>query len=107
MSGLLEARGTKIVGVDHATLRMESTAGDATRYAVELLGPVDDRWARAYREVQAEATAFRRFRFDPASRSVSFSCRTIDGPADVMEVLERLDALVRLVNQRVSGGETL
>ena len=85
------------VGVDHSTLRAQVGNSD-TRYAVGLTGPVDDVWAEAYRLTQAEATGHRRFRLDRTTATISFSTRTVDGPAMVFEVLEQLEGFLELVN---------
>ena len=85
------------VGVDHSTLRGEQSNSD-TRYTVGLTGAVGDLWAEAYRLTQAEATGLRRFRLDRANATISFSTRTVDGPAMVFEVLEQLEAFLELVN---------
>jgi hypothetical protein len=102
MEGVLEERRAIDVGVDHSTLKGE-TLGTDTRYSVTLTGPVDGAWAAAYRILQSDSTAFRRLRLDPATRVVSFICRTIDGPAQVFDILERLDALIKMVNRQVLG----
>ncbi|MEX0880134.1 MAG: hypothetical protein WEB59_16745 [Thermoanaerobaculia bacterium] len=88
------------VGVDHSTLRGEPASSD-TRYTVGLTGSVDDQWVEAYRLTQSESTGHRRFRLDRANAAISFSTRTVDGPAMVIEVLEQLDAFLELVNGQV------
>jgi len=99
MADVLEDPRAIAVRVDHSTLRAE-TAGTDTRYTVGLLGVVDATWADAYRAIQAESTGYRRFRLDVASRTISFSCRTVDGTAQVFEALDRLEALLSIVNQQ-------
>jgi hypothetical protein len=99
MDGSIGTGTRAVVTVDPTTLRAQSAGEGAKRYEVRLSGEPDARWTETYRQVLAESTAFRRFRLDPETCTISFSCRTIDGPADVMEVLERLEALVALVNQ--------
>ena len=90
------------VGVDHSTLKRESTGPD-TNYSVGLIGRVDSVWAEAYRVLQADSTIFRRLRLDLPTRTVSFVCRAVDGPTQVFDILERLDALIKRVNRHVSG----
>ena len=90
------------VGVDHSTLRGEPASSD-TRYTVELTGSLDDQWVEAYRLTQAEATGHRRFRLERAKATISFSSRTVDGPAMVFEVLEQLEAFLELVNGQVEA----
>ncbi len=96
-----EKRGTP-VAVDHSTLKGEP-AGTDTRYSVALIGGLDESWSEAFRNLQADSSAFRRLRLDAATRVVSFTCRAIDAPAQVFDILERLDALVKLVNRHLSG----
>jgi hypothetical protein len=102
MADVLDDPRAIAVRVDHSTLRAE-TVGTDTRYTVGLIGVVDETWAEAYRATQAESTGYRRFRLDPASRTVSFSCRTVDGTAHVFEALDRLEALLSLVNQQIGA----
>lgn len=102
MAGVTQQRRTTLVGVDHSTLKGEPSGTDV-RYSVALTGPVDQVWAEAYRILQADSTAFRRLRLDVQSRTVSFTCRGIEGPAQVFDILERLDALIKRVNLQVSG----
>jgi hypothetical protein len=102
MTGALDERRTTRVGVDHSTLKGEPSGTDI-RYSVALIGPLDQVWAEAYRILQADSTAFRRLHLDAASRTVSFTCRTIDGPAQVFDILERLDALIKRVNRQTSA----
>ncbi|HYB52281.1 MAG TPA: hypothetical protein VEG84_00305 [Thermoanaerobaculia bacterium] len=102
MKGVLDERRNGSVGVDHSTLKAEPSGTDV-RYTVALIGPLDDVWAEAYRILQADSTAFRRLRLDQVGRNVSFTCRAIDGPAQVFDILERLDALIKRVNRQISG----
>jgi hypothetical protein len=102
MADVLDDRRAIAVRVDHSTLRGE-TAGTDTRYTVGLLGVVDEAWAAAYRTIQSESTGYRRFRLDASSRTISFSCRTVDGTAHVFEALERLEALLSIVNQQIGA----
>lgn len=99
MDGVRDGRRAPCVGVDHSTLEGEP-ADTETHYTVALTGPVDDRWIEAYRIAQADSTGFRRFRLDRGAKTVSFTCRAVEGPAQVFEVLERLEALVKLANQQ-------
>lgn len=92
--------GGQRVSEDHSTLRAQPEGGE-TRYTIGLKGSVDDRWAEAFRLTQAESPMFLRFRLDRASASIGFSCRTVDGAVQVFDLLERLEALLKAVNQRV------
>ena len=91
-----------LVVVDLSTLK-RTPAGSDMSYSVELVGRVDSVWAETYRILQADSTAFRRLRLDAATRTVSFVCRAVDGPTQVFDVLERLDALIKRVNRQVSA----
>ena len=102
MAGALSDRGTTLVGVDHSTLKGEP-AGSDTRYSVVLTGPFDELWAASYRIQQADSTAFRRLHLDTATRTISFTCRAIDGPTQVFDILERLDALIKRVNLQIGS----
>jgi hypothetical protein len=102
MGGLGKQKRSGAVAVDHSTLKGEP-AGTDTRYSVSLIGGSDPSWAAAFRHLQADSSAFRRLRLEPATGVVSFVCRGIDGPTQVFDILERLDALVRLVNQHLAG----
>ena len=102
MNGVVDERKAVGVGVDHSTLKGVNL-GTETRYTVRLIGPVDAVWTEAYRILQADSTAFRRLRLEPVTCEVSFSCRGIEGPAQVFDILERLDALIKRVNRHVSG----
>lgn len=105
LSGVLDDRGLAMVGVDHSTLKGEPSGTD-TRYSVSLVGPIDEVWAEAYRILQADSTMFRRLRLDAPARQVTFICRAVDGPAQVFEILERLDALIKRVNRQTLGRRT-
>ncbi len=103
MKGALSESGSGgLVHVDHSTLKRDSSGSDLL-FSVALVGRVDPVWTEAYRVLQADTTAFRRLRLDPSTRTVSFVCRAVDGPTQVFDVLERLDALIKRVNQHVSG----
>jgi hypothetical protein len=90
------------VAVDHGTLKGKTLGSQGTRYSVALKGLVDERWARSYRLIQMDSTGFFRFRFDLANQTVSFTARGGDGAEEIILLLERLDALVKLVNRSAS-----
>jgi hypothetical protein len=102
MKGVLDENGAQLVGVDHSTLKREGPGPDF-HYSVALVGRVDAVWVEAYRILQADSTAFRHLRLDAVSRTVTFFCRGVDGPTQVFDVLERLDALIKRVNRQISG----
>ena len=85
--------------LDYSSLRGEP-GGSHTRYTVALSGAADAGWADAYRAVCEEAGALRKFLLDPALRTISFSSANVDGPATVMELLERIEALLALAAER-------
>ena len=90
------------VVVDHGTLKGKTLGSQGTRYSVALKGAVDERWARSYRLTQMDSTGFFRFRFDLSNKTVSFTARADDGAEEVIQLLERLDTLVQLVNRSAS-----
>jgi hypothetical protein len=90
------------VAVDHGTLSGKALGSEGTRYSVALTGPMDDRWVRSYRLIQMDSTGFFRFRFDLGNGKVSFMARASDGPDEVILLVGRLDALVKLANESAS-----
>ena len=89
--------------LDHATLRAEVRATD-TRYTIGVRGGADERWAEALRALCEQSAAHRPFHFSREGGTISFSCRTLEGPALVFEMLERLEVLLDLVDRRVAAG---
>jgi hypothetical protein len=71
------------------------------RYSVNLTGRLDRRWAACYDSLAA-TEEYARFRLDPGAANVSFTCRSTDGPVQVMKVLKKLEALVEAVNRKAS-----
>jgi hypothetical protein len=69
------------------------------RYSIRLVGRVDENWAGAYQTIAATTPGFSRFCLDTATRAVSFTCRTTDGPVEVMTVLKILEGLLERVNR--------
>jgi hypothetical protein len=68
-----------------------------------LIGRVDRRWADSYAKVAKDRPNLARFRLEPAAVQVSFTCRSTDGPAEVMGVLKRLEEMIALVNQTATA----
>jgi hypothetical protein len=97
MNGALDSR--QLPEADHATLRGDH-AGNESRYTIALKGFVDDRWAEAYRLSQADSPAYQRFRLNPATASIGFTCREVDGAVHVLDMLETLDELLNAANER-------
>jgi len=87
--------------LDPASLRGQDSGRD-TRYTIEVRGPADEHWADAYRSVQAESTTHRRFQLDRGTRTIAFNCPTVEGPAFVFEMLERLEELLELADRRAA-----
>ncbi len=87
--------------LDHGSLRGEPGASH-THYSVALTGDVEERWTSAFRAVCAQSGANRIFVLNPRSATVSFSCRTLEGPALVFEMLDRLEKLLAAVDRRVA-----
>ena len=69
------------------------------RYSIKLVGTVDENWADAYQRIAATTPSLSRFRLDAASGSISFTCRTTDGPVEVMTVLKILEGFLERVNR--------
>jgi hypothetical protein len=69
------------------------------RYSIKLLGTIDEHWAASYERVAASAPGCSRFCLDAAAGSVSFTCRSTDGPVEVMTVLKILEGMLDRVNR--------
>jgi hypothetical protein len=104
------------VTVDSVGMSWEHAGPLFDRYSVNLSGRLDRRWAAVYTRLTGNSEEFARFRLDPGAAIVSFTCRSTDGPVQVMGVLKRLEALVENVNRqsaneladaRARGDETL
>ena len=72
------------------------------RYSVTLVGEVDSRWAETYKQVVIATPGLVRFRLSKDLSSVSFTCRSTDGPVEVMGVLKILEGLIARVNREAS-----
>lgn len=97
------ARAAGSARLDHSSLRGEPGASH-THYSISLHGETDERWTEAFRAVCAASPERRAFQLNPRSRTVSFSCLTLEGPPLVFEMLERLEALLELADRRVAAG---
>ena len=73
------------------------------RYAIRLVGQLDRRWVDSYAAVVKERPNLARFRLEAGTTSVSFTCRSTDGPAEVMGVVKRLEEMIGLVNQAATS----
>lgn len=72
------------------------------RYSVALVGSVNLRWAQAYKQIVGSVPGLSRFRLATDYGSVSFTCRSTDGPVEVMAVLKILEGMVERVNREAS-----
>ena len=90
---------------DHATLRSEA-AGTHTRYTVSLTARPDEAWYGAYAAVCDEAGVLRTFPIDRGRGTISFACRVVEGPAHVIETLEKLEEVLASVERRLGSWQT-
>ncbi len=91
------------VTLDQAGMDWQQAGPLFERYAVSLVGRVDRRWVDTYTKLAKERPNLSRFRLEPAANQVSFTCRSTDGPAEVMGVLKRLEEMVGLVNEMATA----
>lgn len=87
------------VAVDEGELNWEQAGPLFDRYAVSLAGRIDRRWVDCYQRITVSSPSFSRFRLEPGTSSVTFTCRSSDGPVEVMGVLKRLEELLNRVNK--------
>jgi len=93
------------VGIDHSSLRSEEV-GTHTRYTVSLTARPDEAWYGAYAAVCDEAGVLRNFPVDRGRGTVSFSCRIVEGPTHVIEMLEKLEEVLTSVERRLGSWQT-
>jgi len=89
------------VAVESVGMTWEHAGPLFDRYSVNLVGRIDRRWAACYASLGA-AEEYARFRLDPGASCVSFTCRSTDGPVQVMTVIKKLEALVEAVNKKAT-----
>ena len=99
-----EATPTYEVMLPEAGLGWEKDGPLFERYSVTLIGHFDEHWIKVYQSVVASSPNLTRFRFDPATGAVSFTCRATDGPVEVMGVLGILAKMIERVNRAASLG---
>lgn len=99
----MDAKPAYDVTVDEAGLNWEQAGPLFDRYAVNLTGILDRRWADCYQRITVSAPAFSRFHLDPGASSITFTCRSSDGPVEVMGVLKRLGELLVMVNREADA----
>lgn len=90
------------VAIPESGLGWEKVGPLFERYSVTLVGRVDENWCEAYRRVADAEPNLSRFRLDTFSGTVSFTCRSSDGPVQVMAVLKILGQMMERVNREAS-----
>jgi len=90
------------IRLEHATLRGEH-AGVETRYTVALSRTADPRWVGALRALQAEMPQHRRFQLEPGGTALAFSCKSVEGPSGVFEMLQRAESLLEMLGRRLEA----
>ncbi len=93
------------IRLDHATLRSEA-AGTHTRYTIALTGRPDEAWYGAYAAVCDGPGLLRTFPIDRGRGTISFSCRVVEGPTHVIEMLEKLEEVLTSVERRLGSWQT-
>jgi hypothetical protein len=69
------------------------------RYSIRLVGTIDETWADAFQITAAATPSLSRFRLDAVNGAISFTCRSSDGPVEVMSVLKILEDFLERVNR--------
>jgi hypothetical protein len=90
------------IRLEHASLRGQE-AGSEMRYTISLSRPADARFVAALQAVQAEMPQHRRFQLEPSGAAFAFSCRSVEGPSGVFEMLQRAESLLELLGRRLDG----
>ena len=91
------------VAVEDGGLNWEKAGPLFDRYCVGLSGRIDRRWADCYQKITVAMPTYSRFRLEPGTASVTFTCRSTDGPVEVMGVLKRLEDLLQKVNREATA----
>jgi len=91
------------VAVDRNSLTAWDLGSDGTGYAVQLAGPVDERWAREFYLLRIESRNYARFHLDREKKIVWFACREGDRPNRLQPVLDSLCRLVCSVNEKAES----
>ena len=91
------------VTVDEAGLDWGKSGPLFDRYSVGLTGTLDHHWAACYARVGAETPGLGRFHLDPGVGRISFTCRSSDGPVEVMGVLKRLEEMLLQINRAANA----
>jgi hypothetical protein len=90
------------ISLPEAGLNWEKMGPLFERYSIALVGSVNPRWAEAYKKVVGTVPGLSRFRLATDHVSVSFTCRSTDGPVEVMGVLKILEGVIQRVNREAS-----
>jgi len=90
------------VTVDHASLAPATLAKGGTGFSVHLSGAIDTRWADTFARERRESRALSRFDLDAARGVVTFVREQGTDPADVIDALDTLEALVVRVSIQAS-----
>jgi hypothetical protein len=90
------------IRLEHGTLRGQDL-GSQTRYTVSLSRPADARFVGALQAAQAEMPQHRRFQLDPSGAALAFSCRSVEGPTAVFDMLQRAESLLELLGRRLEA----
>jgi hypothetical protein len=101
----MSASTAEPIRLDHATLRSEA-AGTHTRYTVSLTRRPDEAWYGAYAAVCDGPGLLRTFPIDRGRGTISFSCRVVEGPTHVIEMLEKLEEVLTSVERRLGSWQT-
>ncbi len=105
MQYIAPAVPTYDVTVNHATLALMDLERGGAGCSVQLSGVIDDRWARIFARERRESRALSRFDLDVSTGIVTFVREAGSDPADVIEALDNLEALVERVSLHASRSE--
>jgi hypothetical protein len=98
-----ETQAAAGVAANRSSLTAWNLREDGTGYAIQLEGPVDRKWYRAFCLMHSVQPRYRRFQLDPDKGIVWFACRAGDVPASIVPVLNTLDRLIAATNERMSA----
>jgi hypothetical protein len=98
----MESKVAYDVAVEEGGLNWEKAGPLFDRYAVNLNGRIDRRWVDCYQKITVSTPSYSRFRLEPGTSTVTFTCRSTDGPVEVMAVVKRLEDLLQRVNREAA-----
>jgi hypothetical protein len=99
----MDSKNEYDVAVEEGGLNWEKAGPLFDRYAVGLSGRIDRRWVDCYQKITVNTPSFSRFRLEPGAATVTFTCRSTDGPVEVMGVMKRLEDLLARVNREATA----